>query len=198
MPNTPNKVRKSSSIQPKSPAKRKGSPNGTGSRPKSSKEASQHPSGSYDARVTRSLSKLGNFQDVGPNTPKSPAKAQVQCKVCNWTGTSLLLHLKKKPQCAPHYDINALEAEAKQRNRDLTAARSRERYPEESPRKRTASREHYKRHTPEKQASMSAYNEKHRDDINKAMRNLNLDQTKREEKKETMRNYIQKIHPLSE
>ena len=152
------------SSQPKSPAKRKISPRGRGTHPKSSKEDSQQSSVADDARVTRSRSKPRHSQDVEQSTYKSPAKTQVQCKVCNWTGKSLGHHLNKQPQCAAHYDMGALEAEAKQRHRDQKVARSRARYPEESPRKRAAARENYK--------------------MRKAMKNLNLDQAKREEQQE--------------
>merc|ERR1712050_67146 len=77
------------------------------------------PLGSADAQVTRSRSKPRTSQD---NEPKSPAKPKVQCKVCNTSIVYLCLHLSKNPQCAAHYDMNALKADAKQRKKELSAA----------------------------------------------------------------------------
>ena len=165
MPNTPHKASKITPAQPKSPAKCKGSPRGTGTRPKSSKEASQQTSGEADAQVYRS--KPRTSQDI--NSPESTAKTQVDCKVCNWTGKCLRSHLAKNKQCGSLYDLSALEAEAKRLHRDQKAARSRERYADESPRKKAASKQHYHDSPQKKKEAMAAYNKKHREDINHAM-----------------------------
>ena len=121
MPNTPRKATNNTLNEAKSPAKRKGSPHRTGTLPKSPKKGGTEPSGSAGAPVTRSRSRSKPRSSLD-NEPKSPSKPQIQCKVCNWSGKFIRLHLSKSPQCAAHYDLNALEAEANKRHRDLQAA----------------------------------------------------------------------------
>ena len=166
------KAKVTSSIQPKSPAKRKVPPEVTGARPKSVKEIMQQPSGS---NVTRARSNPRDSQAIEPSTPKSPAKREGLCKVCNWTGKCLRSHLAKNKQCSSLYDLDALEDEAKRLHRDQKAARSRERYMDESPRKKTAAKQRYQESPQKKKEAMAAYNEKHREDINFAMRIHSID-----------------------
>ena len=171
MPNTPHKASKTTPTQPISPPKCKESPRGTGTRPKTSKDDSQQSSGKADAQVSRSEPRTSQ----NPKSPKSSAKTQVNCKVCNWTGKCLRSHLAKNKHCSSLYDLNALEADAKRLHRDQKAARSRERYPDESPRKKAASKQWYHENKQKKKEAMAAYNEKHREDINYAMRMHSVD-----------------------
>ena len=131
-PTTP---KKTNDAQPESPAKRKKSPSGTGAIPKS---------------------------PMTCNQDNGSSKLQSTCKGCNWTGTVLRQHLRRSPECQASYDMDALEAEAKRKNRENMAAINRRRYqddPEEAQRKRSASRESYKHNSPLKRAASREYYE---------------------------------------
>ena len=131
-----------SSIHAKSPAKRKLSPS-------AAEVDCENKSPVKASKCKSTETGASNRQAVATKLPKLHGKPLQPCKGCKFNGTSLLGHLKKKPGCAKLYDIAALQAEAKQLNREKAAARGRERYqnnPEESMKKKAASTSYYQRH----------------------------------------------------
>ena len=150
----------------------------------------EQPPDDSQVKSTRSSSRTARQQEVSPRHPRTPRKERTVCKGCGKDFQNLMTHLKAKEECAAFYDMKDMQKKMEEKRRELDARGKKDKYhnsPGEANKKRAASRDYYENHTPEKKATMTGYNEDNRDDINKSMRNLYLDPTKKEEKKEAVK-----------
>ena len=163
--------------QPKSPAKRK-----------------QPPTGPQEKTARTTRSQAAGQHEVASSQTESPTKEKTKCRVCGKEFLLFLSHLKRSKPCATEYDVVAMEAEDQIRRREHRQTPEKRAASREAAKKyrdnnraasREASKKYYDSHTPEKMATMTAYNEIHRGGINQAMRQLNFNPDKREEKKQT-------------
>ena len=102
------------------------------------------------------------FMD-SPSKPKSdvPAKPSKTCKVCNWSGLNLILHLKKsKSNCRDFHDMVVLEQEAKEETRRRKAVAMTSYNKEHREEIRKSMNEHFKKNAPLKRASVKEHYEK--------------------------------------